>query len=162
MTTSPAFQISSDGGSTWAAVGASLAGATALAYVSSGTYSIKVRAVNAVGGGVPSVVGVRPKLAGPTIGVAYSSGRSGVQVGFAFARPTGSTLIGFTVWAYAKGTDDVVSSCQVAVSSRSCYIGSLVSGTQYDIRVKAFFTVRGDAKVHDTLRSSARRVRVNN
>ena len=126
------------------------------------TYSIKVRAVNAVGGGVPSVVGVRPKLAGPTIGVAYSSGRSGVQVGFAFARPTGSTLVGFTVWAYAKGTDDVVSSCQVAVSSRSCYIGSLVSGTQYDIRVKAFFTVRGDAKVHDTLRSSARRVRVNN
>ena len=126
------------------------------------TYSIQLRAVNAAGVGVPSVVGVRPKLAGPTIGVAYSSGRSGVQVGFAFARPTGSTLVGFTVWAYAKGTDDVVSSCQVAVSSRSCYIGSLVSGTQYDIRVKAFFTVRGDAKVHDTLRSSARRVRVNN
>ena len=127
------------------------------------TYSIKIRAVNSAGAGTPSTaVSVRPKVAGPTIGVAYSSGKHGVQVGFNFARPAGATLTGFTVRAYAKGTGTVVSSCQVLPNGRGCYIGSLVSGTEYDIAVQAYFTSSGDPKVRETLESARSRVRVNN
>lgn len=43
MTASPSFQISSNGGSTYAAVNASLCGALALPYNAAGTYSIKVK-----------------------------------------------------------------------------------------------------------------------
>ena len=115
-----------------------------------------------MGASTPSVaVTVRPKLTGPTIGVAYSSGKQGVQVGFAFTRPTGSTLAGFTVRAYAKGTTTVVSSCQTLPNGRSCYIPSLTSGTEYDIRVQGYFTVSGDPKVRETLESATSRVRVN-
>ena len=126
------------------------------------TYSIQVRAVNAAGPGAASVaVTARPQLAGPTIGVAYSSGKQGAQVGFAFTRPAGTTLVGFTVRAYAKGTDTVVSSCQSAPSGRSCYVPSLTSGTEYDIRVQAYFTLAGETKVRESLESATSRVRVN-
>ena len=126
------------------------------------TYSIQVRAVNAAGPGAASVaVTARPQLAGPTIGVAYSSGKQGVQVGFAFNRPAGSTLVGFTVRAYAKGTDTVVSSCQTLPNGRSCYIPSLNSGTEYDIRVQGYFTLAGETKVRSSLESATSRVRVN-
>ena len=126
------------------------------------TYSIQVRAVNAAGAGAASVaVTARPKLTGPTIGVAYSSGKQGAQVGFAFTRPAGSTLVGFTVRAYAKGTDTVVSSCQTLPNSRSCYVPSLTSGAEYDIRVQAYFTLAGETKVRETLESATSTVRVN-
>ena len=126
------------------------------------TYSVKLRAVNAAGAGSASVaVTARPKSAGPAIGVAYSSGKQGVQVGFAFTRPAGSTLVGFTVRTYAKGTTTVVSSCQTTPSSRSCHFPSLTSGTEYDIRVQAYFTLAGETKVRDTFESATSTVRVN-
>ena len=126
------------------------------------TYAIQVRAVNVAGGSAPSVsVTARPKVTSPTIAVAYSSGRNGVQVGLIAARPAGSTLVGFTVRAYAKGTTTVVSSCQIMPSSRSCYIGLLASGTEYDIRAQAMLTLRGSGVVRATFESQAWRVRVN-
>ena len=126
------------------------------------TYSIQLRAVNVAGGGAPSVaVSARPKLAGPTITLAYSYGNHGVLVGFAFGRLTDAVLVGFTVRAYAKGTTTVVSSCQVSVSARGCAVGSLVSGTLYDFRAQAYFTVKGDSKVRETFESAAVRVKVN-
>ncbi|CAB4950056.1 MAG: hypothetical protein F2837_09100 [Actinobacteria bacterium] len=126
------------------------------------TYSIQVRAVNGVGPGAASgAVTARPQSAGPAIGVAYSSGKQGVQVGFAFNRPAGSTLVGFTVRTYAKGTTTVVSSCQTTPSGRSCYIPSLTSGTEYDIRVQAYFTLAGETKVRSSLESATSTVRVN-
>ena len=127
------------------------------------TSSIRLRAVNAAGGGAASeAVTVRPKLSGPTLGVAYSAGRNGAIVGFAFIRPIGSTLVGFTVRAYAKDTPTVVSSCQTTPSGRSCYIGSLVSGIEYDIRVQAYFRATGSATVRETSESATSRVRINN
>ena len=127
------------------------------------TYSIQVRAMNIAGGGAASTaVSVRPKASGPSIGVAYSSGRNGVQVGFAFVRPTGSTLVGFTVRAYTKGTSTVISSCQILANGRSCYIGSLTSGTEYDIRAQGYFRLLGESTVRETLESATSRVRVNN
>ena len=126
------------------------------------TANIRLRAVNAAGAGSASVaVTARPQLAGPTIGVAYSSGKRGAFVGFGFTRPVGSTLVGFTVRAYAKGTTTVVSSCQTAPSGRSCYIPSLTSGTEYDIRVQAYFTLAGETKVRSSFESATSRVRVN-
>ena len=126
------------------------------------TSMIRLRAVNSAGASTPSVaVTVRPKLTGPTIGVAYSSGKNGVQVGFAFTRAAGSTLAGFTVRAYAKGTTTVVSSCPTTGNGRGCYVGSLLSGTEYDIRVQGYLTVSGDPKVRETLESATSRVRVN-
>ena len=126
------------------------------------TYSIQVRAVNVAGPGAASVaVTARPQSAGPTIGVAYSSGKQGAFVGFGFTRPAGSTLVGFTVRAYAKGTTTVVSSCQTTPSGRSCYIPSLTSGTEYDIRVQAYFTLAGETKVRSSLESATSTVRVN-
>ena len=126
------------------------------------TYTVRLRAVNAAGAG--SSVGwilTRPKSGGPTIGVAYSSGKQGAFVGFAFDRPAGSTLVGFTVRAYAKGTTTVVSSCQTLPNGRSCYIPSLTSGTEYDIRVQAYFTFAGETKVRASIESATSRVRVN-
>ncbi|CAB4324345.1 MAG: hypothetical protein F2520_10410 [Actinobacteria bacterium] len=126
------------------------------------TSSIQLRAVNSVGASTPSVaVTIRPKLTGPTIGVAYSSGKQGVQVGFAFARPANSTLAGFTVRAYAKDTTTEVSSCQTLPNGRSCYIPSLTSGAEYDIRVQAYFTLSGETKVRESLESATSLVRVN-
>ena len=126
------------------------------------TYSIQVRAVNAAGPGAASVaVTARPQSAGPTIGVAYSSGKQGAQVGFGFNRLADSTLVGFTVRAYAKGTTTVVSSCQTLPNGRSCYIPSLNSGTEYDIRVQGYFTLAGETKVRSSLESATSRVRVN-
>jgi hypothetical protein len=126
------------------------------------TYSIQVRAVNAAGGGAASVaVSARPQSTGPMIGVAYSSGKQVAQVGFTFTRPAGSTIVGFTVRAYAKGTDTVVSSCQTTPSTRNCYVPSLTSGTEYDIRVQAYFTLAGETKVRETFESATSRVRVN-
>ncbi|CAB4958685.1 MAG: hypothetical protein F2837_11490 [Actinobacteria bacterium] len=126
------------------------------------TYSIQVRAVNAVGAGTASpAVTARPQSAGPTIGVAYSSGKQGVQVGFAFTRPAGSTLVGFTVRAYAKGTTTVVSSCQTLPNGRGCYVPTLTSGTEYDIRVQAYFTLAGETKVRSSIESATSAVRVN-
>jgi hypothetical protein len=52
MIASAAFQISSDGGSSYAAVGTALADANALAYVSSGNYSIKARLDSTAGVGI--------------------------------------------------------------------------------------------------------------
>ena len=95
------------------------------------------------------------------IGVAYSSGKQGVQVGFTFTRLPGSTPVGFTVRAYAKGTTTVVSSCQTTPSTRSCYVPSLTSGTEYDIRVQAYFTLAGETKVRSSLESATSPVRVN-
>ena len=119
--------------------------------------------MNAAGAGAASTaVSVRPKLTGPAIGVAYSSGKNGAFVGFTFARPAGSTLVGFTVRAYVKGTSTVVSSCQILPNGRNCYIGSLVSGTEYDIRAQGYFTVSGDSKVRETFESPTSRMRVNN
>jgi hypothetical protein len=126
------------------------------------TANIRLRAVNAAGAGAASAaVSVRPQSTGPTIAVAYSSGKQGAFVGFAFNRPAGSTLVGFTVRAFAKGTTTVVSSCQVLPSGRSCYIPSLTSGTQYDIRVQAYFTLAGETKVRSSIESATSLVRVN-
>ena len=127
------------------------------------TYSIQVRAMNIAGGGAASTaVSVRPKASGPSIGVAYSSGKNGAFVGFTFVRPTGSTLVGFTVRAYTKGTSTLVSSCQILANGRSCYIGSLVSGTEYDIRAQGYFRLPGSSAVRETFESATSRVRVNN
>ena len=126
------------------------------------TSSVKIRAVNVAGAGAASAaVSVRPKVAGPAIGVAYSSGKNGAFVGFTFARPAGSTLVGFTVRAYAKGTNTVVSSCQVLPNSRNCYVGSLTSGTEYDIRVQGYLRVSGSSTVRETFESAPSRVRIN-
>ena len=124
--------------------------------------SVKIRAVNVAGAGAASAaVSVRPKVAGPAIGVAYSSGKHGAFVGFTFARPAGSTLVGFTVRAYAKGTNTVVSSCQVLPNGRNCYIGSLTSGTEYDIRVQGYLRLSGSSTVRATYESATSRVRIN-
>ena len=118
--------------------------------------------MNTAGPGLASAgVTARPQPTGPTIGAAYSSGKQGAFVGFAFNRPIGSTLTGFTVRAYAKGTTTVVSSCQATPGGRSCYVPSLTSGTEYDIRVQAYFTLAGDTKVRSSLESAISRVRVN-
>ena len=126
------------------------------------TSSIRIRAVNSHGASPASAaVSVRPKVTGPSIGVAYSSGKNGAFVGFSFARPAGSILVGFTVRAYAKGTNTVVSSCQVLPNSRNCYVGSLVSGTEYDIRVQGYLRVSGSSTVRETFESATARVRIN-
>ena len=119
------------------------------------TVQVRIRAVNAAGAGTPSEpVSVRPRNAAPTLTVASAAGRRSIHVEYSPVTILGATVNGYTATAYAKGTNTVVSTCHTTKLVRACDIASLTAGTQYDVRVVAYFKVASDPATRETLASA--------
>jgi len=124
------------------------------------TYSIRIRAVNAVGNGATSAaVRVRPMLTGPTITSAVALNRTSIHVEFSTLMPAGGTVSGYTVTAYRKNTTTTAAACNTTNQVHACNLTKLTAGTEYDIRVKAFFTLTGDPVTRQSLESGTSTVR---
>lgn len=59
------------------------------------------------------------------------------------------------MYAYAKGTSTVVSSCPSTAAAHGCLINGLTSNTEYDVAVRGFFTLTGSADVRPTFDSTS-------
>ena len=126
------------------------------------TVNIRLRAVNAVGAGAASAaVKVWPRVAGPSLASVKAAGSTGIRAAFAALTPVGGTVSHYWVYAYAKGTSTVVSSCRSTAAARGCLINGLSSNTEYDVAVRGFFTLTGSPDVRPTTDSTRQTVRTN-
>jgi YVTN family beta-propeller protein len=127
------------------------------------TASIRLRAVNAAGDGTASsAVQVWPRPAGSSLTSVKAQSSSRVVAAFAAITPVGGTVSHYWVYAYAKGTNTVAGSCRSTAAARSCVIGRLSAGTEYDVAVRGFFTLTGSPTVLPTTDSTRQTVRTRN
>jgi YVTN family beta-propeller protein len=127
------------------------------------TASIRLRAVNSAGAGAASTtVKVRPRAAGPSLTSVKAQGSNRIHADFAALNPVGGTVSHYWVYAYAKGTNTVAGSCRSTAAARSCVIGRLSAGTEYDVAVRGFFTLTGSPTVLPTTDSVRQTVRTRN
>ena len=119
------------------------------------TVNIKLRAVNYAGAGeASSAVKVWPRIAGPSLTSVKAHGITGLRAAFGAWTPVGGTVSHYWVYAYAKGTNTVVSSCRSTAASRGCLIKGLTWYTEYDVAVRGFFTLTGSNDVRPTVDSA--------
>ena len=119
------------------------------------TVNIKLRAVNYAGAGeASSAVRVWPRIAGPSLTSVKAHGITGLRAAFGAWTPVGGTVSHYWVYAYAKGTNTVVSSCRSTAASRGCLIKGLTWYTEYDVAVRGFFTLTGSNDVRPTVDSA--------
>ena len=124
------------------------------------TVDIRLRAVNSVGAGAASTfVKVWPRVAGPSLTSVKAASSTGIRAAFAALTPVGGTVSHYWVYAYAKGTNTVVSACRSTAAARGCLIERLVPNTEYDVAVRGFFTLTGSATVLPTTDSARQTVR---
>jgi titin len=127
------------------------------------TANIRLRAVNSAGDGDPSaLVKVWPRLAGSSLTSVKAQSATRIRAAFAALTPVGGTVSHYWVYAYAKDTNTVVSSCRSSAAARSCVVTGLGAGTEYDIAVRGFFTLTGSPALLQTLDSAKQTVRTKN
>jgi hypothetical protein len=124
---------------------------------------IRLRAVNAAGGGVASdPVQVWPRVTGSALNSLKAQSSSRVLASVSALYPVGGTVSHYWFTAYAKGTNTVVATCRAAADVRSCVFSGLVANTEYDVSARGFFTLTGSADVLQTLDSATQTVRTKN
>jgi hypothetical protein len=122
-----------------------------------------LRAVNSAGAGAASTsVSVWPRLAGPSLTSVRAQGTTGIRAAFAALTPAGGTVSHYWVYAYAKNTNTIVSSCRSTAAARGCLIKRLTSNTEYDVAVRGFFRLTGSPTVLPTTNSARQTVRTRN
>jgi hypothetical protein len=127
------------------------------------TARIRLRAVNSAGDGDASAtVTVRPRLASSSLTSVKAQSATRIQAVFAALTPLGGTVSHYWVYAYAKNTNTVVSSCRSSAVARSCVVKPLTANTEYDIAVRGFFRLTGSPTVLSTLDSAKQTVRTKN
>ena len=127
------------------------------------TAKIRLRAVNSAGDGDASAtVTVRPRLAGSSLTSVKAQSASRIHAVFAALSPVGGTVSHYWVYAYAKDTNTVVSSCRSSAVARSCVVAGLTASTEYDIAVRGFFRLTGSPTVLSTFDSARQTVRTKN
>lgn len=127
------------------------------------TVGLRLRAVNAAGAGATSgTVKVWPRISGPTLTSAAAVGRTSIRAAFAALNPSGGTPSHYWVFAYAKGTSNVVGSCRSTAAARNCVIKGLIEDTEYDVAVRGFFTLTGSPEALPTMDSTRETVRTKN
>ena len=167
-TASIAFTPGSDGGSaitkyqyrigngTWKDAGAT-APILVTGLVNYTNSTVRVRAINAVGVGsasAPIVVGGR--LGGPTLADATAVDSSRVHVTFSGVTIPRANISGYTAYAYDIAfPDSIAGSCRAGRTASSCDIRALDPGTDYEIRVVAYFKFAGNGTPRETLPSNA-------
>jgi titin len=105
------------------------------------TYSIKLRAVNATGGGNESVaVSVTPGLAGAPTNLVATATNGGASIAFTAPASTGGAAI--TNYQYAINNGAWTARSPVATTSPLSLTG-LVNGTSYSIKLRAVNAVSG-------------------
>ena len=123
---------------------------------------IKLRAVNSVGDGAASTaVAVTPRLAGPSVTSARASGNRGFVVTFNLNPLPGTTVSYQSVTAYARNANTVAGTCRTYGKQATCFIGGLMRGTNYDLRVTAYLPVPGQTWHRATFEGSTLQVRTN-
>jgi hypothetical protein len=124
------------------------------------TNSVRLRAVNSAGAGAASTgVSVWPRIAGSTLTSVKAQGTTGIRASFAALTPVGGTTSHYWVYAYAKNTNTVVSSCRSTAAARGCLINGLSANTEYDVAVRGFFTLTGSSTALPTFDSTRSTVR---
>jgi titin len=127
------------------------------------TNSIRVRAVNAAGDGAPSAaVKVWPRVAGAALSTVKAQTPRRIIATFTEFTPVGGTVSHYWLSAFLKGTNTKAGSCRSSAIARSCVVTGLSAGTEYDVKVRGFFTLTGSADVLQTLDSATRTVRTKN
>jgi sugar lactone lactonase YvrE len=127
------------------------------------TVNIRLRAVNSAGAGAASTgVSVWPRIAGSSLTSVKAQGTTGIRASFAALTPVGGTTSHYWVYAYAKNTNTVVSSCRSTAAARGCLINGLSANTEYDVAVRGFFTLTGSPTVLPTTDSVRQTVRTRN
>jgi YVTN family beta-propeller protein len=125
--------------------------------------NIRLRAVNSAGTGAASTgVSVWPRIAGSSLTSVKAQGTTGIRASFAAFTPVGGTTSHYWVYAYAKNTNTVVSSCRSTAAARGCLINGLSANTEYDVAVRGFFTLTGSPTVLPTTDSVRQTVRTRN
>ena len=124
------------------------------------TTPVRVRAVNVAGPGAASVsISLRPRATAPSLLAAVTGVRSTVRVEYGGVSIAGASINGYTATAYASGTSTPIATCHTNRNFRSCTIAGLVAGTDYDVRVVAYFTASRNGPIRQTIESETRTVR---
>jgi hypothetical protein len=127
------------------------------------TANIRLRAVNSAGDGVASAtVKVWPRITGSALSSLKAQSATRIRASFASLNPVGGTASHYWVYAYAKDSNTVVSSCRSSAVARTCVVKRLTAGTEYDIAVRGFFTLTGSPTVLSTSDSTRQSVRTKN
>ena len=164
------YQYTTNDGASWTDVSA---GGTSSPITINGltnytAYSIKLRAFSTYGGTPSTAVSVETKNAAPTITTAYSARKSGVAnrgiyVEVSKLFPSNGTMTNYSVTAYTRGTDTVVSTCTGNAIRPACFLTGLTTGTQYDLRATGTLrltTAPNRTPAPTTLQSTTTTVRV--
>ncbi|EPR76563.1 fibronectin type III [Leifsonia rubra CMS 76R] len=137
-----------DDGSSWKSTG-TLSSPFTIGGLNNGTvYTIRLRAVNAIGNGAPSVLASttpRTVPGAPGSVVAASNSASADVTWVAPAVTGGAPITGYTVSAYtSSASTTAVSTCSTS-GATSCSLPSLTNGTQYYVGVTATNTAGAGA-----------------
>ena len=134
------LDYSLDGGAHWVDPGTLSSPFTIISLDNGTSYSVMLRADNAIGNGLPSVpASTTPRtVPGAPGSVVAVSNSSSADVSWAAPSVTGGAAIsGYTATAYSSGTSTTAISSCTTTGATSCSIPSLTNGTAYYVAVSA-------------------------